>query len=177
MSGLGAATADTFYATLAFFSLALIEPFLKDNATVITVIGSILVILIGVNIFFKNPIVQIRRNRTGKSSLFQDYISIFLLTIANPGCFAIFMALFSAFDLSSEMGEVNGVGMLVGVLSGSVAFWFGLTFLVNLARKKFRPRHFLWMNRISGAIIVLIGLYAIITAFVPQISLSNMFLQ
>ncbi len=177
VSGLGAATADTLYATLAFFSLSLIESFLMKNATAITVIGGAIVTVIGFSIFFKNPVVQIRRNRTGKSSLWQDYISIFLLTIANPGCFVIFVGLFSAFGLSSEMGEVNGVGMLAGVFAGAAAFWFGLTFAVNLARKKFRPRHLLWMNRISGGIIVLFGLYALITAFIPKLSLDGMFLQ
>lgn len=172
VSGLGAATADTFYATLAFFSLSLIEPFLTRNATAITIIGSLIVISIGFSIFFKNPVVQIRRNRTGKSNLWQDYISIFLFTMANPGCFAIFVGLFSVFGLSSDMGEVNGVGVLAGVLAGAAAFWFGLSVTVNLVRKKFRPRHLLWMNRISGAIIVVIGLLAIISTLIPNLSLD-----
>ncbi len=173
ISGLGAATGDTLYATMAFFSLTLIQSFIESNYTTIAIIGGIIVVAIGFSIFFKNPIMQIRRNRTGKSNLWQDYISIFLLTVANPGCFLIFVTLFAAFGLSSEMGDVNGVGMLVGVFSGAATFWFGLTFTINLIRKKFRPRHLLWMNRISGSIIVLFGLYAILSAFISTFSLDE----
>jgi threonine/homoserine/homoserine lactone efflux protein len=176
ISGLGVATADTFYASLAFFSLTLIKSFIDSNYTIIAIVGSVIVIFIGFNIFFKNPIVQIRRNRTGKSTLWRDYISVFLLTIANPVGFGIFVILFTAFGIQPAMGELNGAGPLVGVFSGAATFWFGLTFAVNLARKKFRPRHLLWMNRISGSIIVLFGLYAILSAFISNLSFDA-FLQ
>ncbi len=40
-----------------------------------------------------------------------------------------------------------------------------VTFLVSLFRNRFRPRHLLWINRISGSLIVILGAAAVLTMF------------
>lgn len=167
ISGLGAASADTIYSAIAFFSLSVVMSFIENNMTLIKVIGGLCVVIVGVNIFLTNPAVQIRRNRAGKSSLWQDYISVFFITFANPAFILIFVALFAAFGLNTDsVSMANGVLMIVGVFVGGSLWWFTLTFIVNLLRKKFRPRHLLWINRISGAVIVLLGAITVLLMFV-----------
>lgn len=167
ISGLGAASADTIYSAIAFFSLSVVMSFIENNMTLIKVIGGLCVVIVGVNIFLTNPAVQIRRNRAGKSSLWQDYISVFFITFANPAFILIFVALFAAFGLNTDsVSMANGVLMIVGVFVGGSLWWFTLTFIVNLLRKKFRPRHLLWINRISGALIVLLGAITVLLMFV-----------
>lgn len=167
ISGLGAASADTIYSAIAFFSLSVVMSFIENNMTLIKVIGGLCVVIVGVNIFLTNPAVQIRRNRAGKSSLWQDYISVFFITFANPAFILIFVALFAAFGLNTDsVSMANGVLMIIGVFVGGSLWWFSLTFIVNLLRKKFRPRHLLWINRISGAVIVLLGAITVLLMFV-----------
>lgn len=165
-SGLGAATADTLFAAVAFFSLTLVTTFIERNSMWIKVIGGVTIIILGAVIFFKNAVVQIRRNRAGKSSLWQDFISVFLITLANPTYILVFVALFATFGLSSDIGEFNGAAMLVGVFAGAAGWWFLLTFVVNLFRKKFRPRHLVWMNRIAGALIIVLGAATILSTVI-----------
>ena len=62
---------------------------------------------LGIFIFFKNPVPQVRKNRTGKSALWQDFGSMFGFTLAN---FAIIipyvLAFFTMFNIelaSSDM--------------------------------------------------------------------------
>lgn len=165
-SGLGSATADTLFATVAFFSLSLVTTFIERNETWIKIVAGVIIIGLGITIFFKNPVVQIRRNRAGRSSLWQDYISTFLVTLANPTYILVFVALFATFGLSSDIGELNGAAMLVGVFAGAAAWWFMITFVVSLFRKKFRPRHLIWMNRIAGGLIVVLGVATILSSLV-----------
>ena len=166
MSGLGAATADTFFACIAFFSLSVVLAFIQDNMMILKVIGGMCIMIVGVIIFMSNPVVQIRRNRAGKSNLWQDYISVFFITLANPAFILIFIALFAAFGLSeSSLGIARGLLMIGGVFCGAALWWFSLTFAVSLLRKKFRPRHLLWLNRISGSVIVVLGAAAVLTMF------------
>jgi len=168
-SGLGAATADTVFAMVAFFSLSFVLSFIEGHLGVIKAIGGICVILVGLRIFFTNPVVQIRRNRAGKSNLWQDYLSIFLITLANPALILIFVALFATFGFSKEiLGAVNGTAMIFGVLSGATLWWFTLTFFINLIRNKFRPRHLLWMNRIAGTVIIVLGTVVVISVFLKM---------
>lgn len=59
--------------------------------------------IVGVTIFLKNPVVQIRRNRAGKGhNLWGDYLSVFFLTLTNPAYILIFVALFAALGISHE---------------------------------------------------------------------------
>lgn len=166
VSGLGASLADTIYATIAFFSVSLVVGFVEKHTMIITIISGMIIAAIGVKIFMSNPVVQIRRNRAGKSNLWQDFLSAFGITIANLGYIFFFIILFAAFGIShASLGMFNGALMIAGVFLGSASWWFALTFIVNLFRDKFRPRHLLYINRWSGAIIAVLGLGAIILMF------------
>ncbi len=167
VSGLGAALADTVYATVAFFSLSVVMSFVEDNLIIVKVIGGISVVIAGVVIFMKNPVVQIRRSRAGKNNLWTDFISTFLLTLSNPALILIFVALFAALGVTTDgLGQMDGPVMVLGVFSGAALWWFSLTFTIGLLRHKIRPRHLLWINRSSGALIVGLGAAAILSIFV-----------
>jgi threonine/homoserine/homoserine lactone efflux protein len=163
VSGVGAATADTLFATFAAFFLAVVLAFVQRHLDLLKVVGGIVVIIVGVSIFLKNPVVQIRRNRAGKGSLWSDYLSVFGITLANPALILMFMALFATFGIGGGIPHNEGAGLIGGVFLGAALWWFILTFWISLLRKRFRPRHLLYLNRISGALIVLLGAFAIIS--------------
>ena len=83
VSGIGVACADTFMAMAALFFYSMLQTQIEQYNTLLRVIGGIFVVIVGVYIFAQNPVPQIRRNRAGKTSLGQDFASIFGLTIAN----------------------------------------------------------------------------------------------
>ena len=167
VSGLGAALADSIFATVAFFSLSVVMSFVESNMVIVKVIGGITVIMVGMVIFLKNPVMQIRRNRAGKGSLWSDFLSLFFVTLANPAFILIFLALFAAVGVSSSgLPFGQGALMLLGVLCGASFWWFTLSSVISLFRHKIRPRHLLWINRISGALIVTLGAAAILSIFV-----------
>ena len=83
VSGIGVACADTFMAMAALFFYSMLQTQIEQYNTLLRVIGGIFVVIVGVFIFAQNPVPQIRRNRAGKTSLWQDFASIFGLTIAN----------------------------------------------------------------------------------------------
>lgn len=166
VSGLGAAAADTVYACIAFFSLAFIVGFIERNVLLITTLGGLVVIGLGIRILFSNPVIQIRRNRAGKTNLWQDFLTVFLVTIANPVYVFFFIILFALFGLNTtSVGMWESSLMIAGVFLGGGAWWFVLSFLVSLFRKKFRPRHLLWINRISAILIILLGIGAVLLEF------------
>ena len=166
VSGLGAAAADTVYACIAFFSLAFIVDFIERNAMLITTLGGLVVIGLGIKILFSNPVIQIRRNRAGKSNLWQDFLTVFLVTIANPVYVFFFIILFALFGLNTtSVGMWQSSLMIVGVFLGGAAWWFTLSFLVSLFRKRFRPRHLLWINRVAAVIVIILGIGAVLLEF------------
>lgn len=99
-SGLGVASADTLMAILAFSLYALLKEYIDKYNTIIMICGGIFVIIVGIFIFFKNPVPQVRKNRTDKNELWQDFASMFGFTLAN---FAIvipyILAFFTMFNI------------------------------------------------------------------------------
>ena len=168
VSGLGVACADTFMAMAALFFYSMLQTQIEQYNTLLRVIGGIFVVIVGVFIFAQNPVPQIRRNRAGKgSNLWSDYLSVLLITLANPAYILIFVALFAALGVNHEgIPYANGLLMILGVLCGTSLWWFLLTFCISFLRRKFRPRHLLWMNRISGSVIVMLGAAAILSIFI-----------
>ena len=83
MSGFGVAFADAILAILAFTVFALLKSYIDQYNTIIQICAGIFVIIVGICIFFKNPVPQIRKNRAGKTHLWQDFASMFGFTLAN----------------------------------------------------------------------------------------------
>lgn len=112
ISGLGVAFADALLAILAFTVFSLIKDYIDEYHTAIQVCAGIFVIIVGIFIFFKNPVPQIRKNRAGKTFLWQDFVSMFGFTLANfVVIIPYILAFFAMFhiDLSGENKEQAAV--------------------------------------------------------------------
>lgn len=157
-SGMGAAVADTVFAMIAGFSLSFIMDFVEMWKTEFQVGGGIIIILLGLKIFATNPISQMRKNRRQKSKLFEDFVSVFFLTVSNPLAVFFFVALFAGVNVVTEGENIFHAGAILGgVLFGASLWWFTLTTFVNMFRKRFRIKQLWWINKIAGAVIMLIG--------------------
>ncbi|MBQ1221499.1 MAG: LysE family transporter [Alistipes sp.] len=173
VSGFGVASADAFMAIIALLFYSMLEQQIHQYNTLLRVVGGIFVVVVGVYVFTQNPVPQIRRNRQGRSSLWQDFASIFGLTIANfIMVIPYILAFFAVFDISSS--DITGSGFwgflraactIGGFFCGAVAWWTFVAFVINLFRRRFRPRHMLTINRVAGLIIALLGIYTILSTF------------
>ena len=173
VSGIGVACADTFMAMAALFFYSMLQTQIEQYNTLLRVIGGIFVVIVGVYIFTQNPVPQIRRNRAGKSSLWQDFASIFGLTIANfIMVIPYILAFFAVFKISS--GEVAGTGIggfvravfvIAGFFAGASSWWTLLASVISLFRRRFRPRHMLTINHVAGLVIGILGIYTILSTF------------
>lgn len=83
VSGFGIACADALLAILAFSVFAMLKSYIDQYHTAIQICAGVFVIIVGIFIFFKNPVPQIRKNRAGKKNLWQDFASMFGFTLAN----------------------------------------------------------------------------------------------
>lgn len=173
VSGVGVACADTFMAIVALFCYSMLQTQIEQYNTLLRIIGGILVVIVGVFIFAQNPVPQIRRNRAGKSSLWQDFASIFGLTIANFIMVVPYiLAFFAVFKISSGDVTEHSIGglfralfVIAGFFGGAVCWWTFLACVISLFRRRFRPRHMLTINHVAGLIIGILGIYTILSTF------------
>ncbi len=162
VSGLGIATADAVYGSVAAFGLTLIANFLVSQQTWIRLIGGLFLIYLGLKTILTKPA---ERAAAAKANhFFGAYVSTFLLTLANPLTILSFAAIFAGIGVAgASKSSASAITVVLGVFTGSVLWWCILTSGISLLRGKFTPRWLLWINRTSGVILALFGIIALLS--------------
>ncbi len=161
-SGLGAATADAIYGSIAGFGLTFISNFLVSQATWLRFAGGVFLIYLGARTFLSKTSEQ--QVTAKKMGLLGDYLSTFVLTLTNPLTIISFAAVFAGLGLGSAAADYGSAAFLVlGVFLGSAFWWFLLSGGVALFRARFSLGGLRWVNRFSGLIIAAFGLLALVS--------------
>ena len=160
VSGLGAATADAIYGCIAAFGLTAISALLVRQQDMLRLLGGLFLCYLGVRTLLTRPTDQ---SAVAKGQgLGGAYFSTLLLTLTNPITILAFVAVFAGLGVGSAgNGYGAAAAIVVGVFLGSSAWWFLLSGGVSLVRDKFDARAMLWVNRISGLIILGFGIAAL----------------
>ena len=157
LSGMGAASADMVYGAIAAFGISAITTALIDNAFWLRLFGGGFLLYLGVKTFLEKPAEQAAQAKQG--GLLNMYLSTFLLTITNPMTIISFAAVFASTMIGQEVG--SPLVMVAGVFAGSAAWWMTLSLGVGMFRERLTQKHMAWINRLSGAIIIAFGMYAL----------------
>ncbi|MBN1992405.1 MAG: LysE family transporter [Anaerolineae bacterium] len=157
VSGLGAATADAVYGSMAAFGLALLTDFLLAQTDFLRVVGGVFLGYLGLKTFLAGITTDSVSNSA--ESLGGAYLSTFFLTLTNPMTILSFAAIFAGVGLAEAERSYLSAGLLVlGVFLGSGLWWLLLSFGVGLFRRRFDARMLRWVNKGAGVMIIGFGL-------------------
>ncbi|OJV18825.1 MAG: hypothetical protein BGO30_03355 [Bacteroidetes bacterium 41-46] len=160
ITGLGASVTDTIFAALAILGLAYIQSFIEEYERSVLLLGGVVVAIIGLKIYLTNPVKQIRQKARGSNRHMEDLFSAILMTITNPGAIFLILGMFAfvGLEIDSQSANRTITAVLGGVFVGASTWWYALSTGINIFRKRFRLRQLLMINRISGIVIIVIGL-------------------
>jgi threonine/homoserine/homoserine lactone efflux protein len=172
ISGLGASITDTIFAAIAILGLAYIQTFIEEYERSVLLFGGMVVGLIGLKIYLTNPVKQIRQAKNGGKRHAEDLFAAIFMTITNPGAVFLILGMFAfvGLEINAESANRMITATLGGVFLGAATWWFILSTSINVFRKKFRLRQLLMINRVSGIIIVAIGLISFFDGLLRFIS-------
>ena len=158
ITGLGASVVDTLFAVIAVFALAFTQKFLSDHEVVILLAGGLILIGLGLSMALKDPFRKMKADGTTKASA-TDFMQAVLMTISNPGAIFVMLALFAFFGITEDSPSTWRVApILLSVAGGSVVYWFLLSWGLGHFRNKFTMNTILWISRVTGALVVIIGI-------------------
>jgi threonine/homoserine/homoserine lactone efflux protein len=160
LSGLGAATADAVYGSMAGFGLAAVSSLLINERFWIGAGGGVFLCYLGVRAFLSPPAGH--TTSSSRLGLAAAYLSTFALTLTNPMTILSFIAVFAGLGLSASASYSAAILLVLGVFAGSALWWVTLSTLVGALRTRIDQRTMRLINRISGALILALGIYALI---------------
>ena len=161
VTGLGAATADAFYCSAAAFGLALIVTPLVRHEVWLSLAGGLFLCGLGIKTFLaRPPEAPSSANERGRLG---SYFSALVLTLANPTTILSFAAILTGAGVTDSTGGILAAAPLVlGVFLGSTLWWLVLSSTVALLRSKVDAGALLWVNRLSGVVILGFGLLSLV---------------
>ena len=158
VSGLGASVVDTLYAFVAIFALAFAQKLIEQHQNLILLVGGLVLSAVGISMAFSNPFRKMKKDGKSRVST-KDFGQAVIMGLSNPMAVFVMFTLFAFFGLTKDAPQTWSVApILISVSLGSVTYWFSISWLLSRFAKNFRMRTILWISRITGAIIVIIGI-------------------
>lgn len=179
-TGLGAITADAIFSVIAAFGLTVLTNLIDAHREGLGIFGAILLLYVGINIFFSRsqtkiisdlPLPSVLNGVKGmilddKKTLSKDFISGFILTITNPLTLVAMLALLAWFGIEGESSEIGRAALAVsGIVAGTIIWWIGLIFVTSFLKTKVKIPSFKILNQVFGVILMILAVLILVRVF------------
>ncbi len=163
ISGLGAATSDVIYASIAAFGLTMVSNFLIAQSMWFRLFGGAFLFLLGIKIFLARPAKS--GSFVEKLRHFSNYTSTLVITLSNPMSILVSAGMFAGLGLVSIGADwTKAIQVVAGVFFGSMFWWIALSLFVGIFHKKAGDETMVLLARVFGTIISCLGIIVIIIA-------------
>jgi threonine/homoserine/homoserine lactone efflux protein len=161
VSGLGAATADTFYGLIAAFSLTALTDLLIAHRTTLQIVGGLFLLYLGIHTLRSHPPSAVAGARARPApSLTAAYFSTLVLTATSPVTILAFLGIFAGLGVGGSAGNAFGAFRLVlGVFLGSAIWWLVLSSSAQWLGRKLQHGGLRALNIGAGLVITTFGLW------------------
>lgn len=158
-TGLGAATADMCYGATAAVGISAVTHTLISLQGWLHVAGGLFLGWLGLTTILSQPAASAAAAQE-RRGLWGAYLSTVTLTLANPSTILSFIAIFASISLGGH-GVGQTIALVLGIFSGSALWWVVLSGTIHMVRQRLPVTLLLWVNRLSGLILIGFALWAI----------------
>jgi threonine/homoserine/homoserine lactone efflux protein len=168
LTGLGAALGDSVFGAVAAFGLSFVEQFVEQHEAWLRGLGGLVLVIMGWATMrhqprmVGDPVADDREHRV--ATHFHFATSSFFITVFNPLTIMAFGAAFAGRNLAGVGASLPDAAILVtAVFCGALAWWAILCTAAVALRQHFNRTGLVWLNRISGAVILAFGAVALVS--------------
>ena len=156
-SGIGVATADSFYAAITVFGLTFISGLIIAQQYLFRFLAGVALILIGIQVFMSAP--GSIHLKTEHETYLKDYLSMVTIAAANPLTLVFFLVILPGIGVVVVQGAslLFALEFIAGVFFGSTAWWIILCGSIGSVRSRISVKTLGIINRISGLLISCFG--------------------
>lgn len=153
VSGMGAASADAVYGAIGAFGMVAVTDYFVSLSTPLAIGGALFLGWMGVKLLLtKNETGQAAS--VGTQNAGRAFVSVFVLTLANPMTIISFVAVFASIAGPKVLGQAAAGLMVVGVFLGSAIWWLMLSAGVALLSRQVGTSVLGLINRLGGLLLL-----------------------
>lgn len=166
VTGAGAAFADAVYGVFAGYGIYAIVNFMDKFHFAFHMLGSAILCYLGIKTLREHYRVKEEDHLKRKPRLPHLFMATFTLTATSPLTFVGVSALCAAFGIADYEKSLLSPWVLgAGLFIGSCLWWQILSSALALLRRKITSASSEWIGRISGSILLLLGIGLFIYSF------------
>ena len=158
LSALGSSLIDTTYAIISIFALAIVKEFVNAHQNSLLIGGGIILMGVGYSMAMRDPFRKMKEADDAPSATWKDIVEASLTALSNPGAIFIMLALFTYFRVGDQPQDLRVAPLILAVALGSATWWYGFTCFFSQWRNSFKFKTLMWINRVSGILVAIIGL-------------------
>ncbi|MCF7729060.1 MAG: LysE family translocator [Chthoniobacterales bacterium] len=163
LTGLGAATADSFYGLIAALGLTALSAWMMAYQSWIHCFGGLFLVAFGFRLMLKHK----RHGHVKKSeehSLLHAYGTTVLLTMMNPLTLFSFIAICAGFGIGSHHQDyLHAFALVLGIFLGSSLWWLFLSSIVaHVLHHRIKEKTVHLIDKISGVMLFLFGIVVLL---------------
>jgi threonine/homoserine/homoserine lactone efflux protein len=160
-SGIGVATADSFYAAIAFLGLTVLSSLIIAQQYLFRFLAGVVLILIGIRVFLSIPSdISVK---TEHETYLKDYLSMVALAIANPLTLVFFLVILPGYGVVIHgTSFLSAAEFVAGIFFGSTVWWVVLCGSIGSVRSRLSGENLGLINRVSGLLISWFGVGVLI---------------
>ena len=164
VTGIGACISDIIYALFTGYGMSFVMDIINrgHNRFILQISGSLMLLAFGIYSYFSNPTKKMHISGTNKGSLVHNAVTAFLVTFSNPLIIFLFMACFAQFAFVVPNQPALMIAGYFGIVMGALLWWYGLTWLIEEIRGKFDTNGIVIINKVIGAVVVVVSIIVII---------------
>lgn len=167
LAGLGAAVADALFGLTAALGLSVLSGTLLSHQIWLQAVGGAFVAVIGLRLTLTPPAIREQPGFCPKTFA-KTFATTFVLTATNPLTVIGFGAIYAGFGLTAALTDHGKAGTLtLGVFLGSALWWLILSGIAGAVRDRLTPQTLGRINRVCGAVLIVIGTGALIGLAAP----------
>ena len=169
-TGIGAAFSDLCYCLLTGLGISFVTDLIENNQQPLQIVSGVVLAAFGIFLFRKNPTRALQPNTSeAPKNYLADIVSGFFITVSNPLILFFIIGLFARFELiTRDFTFLHYILAYACILGGALMWWYLVTMLVNRLRRRINVRSLWLINRIIGALLILMAIAGVVMAFLPE---------
>jgi threonine/homoserine/homoserine lactone efflux protein len=116
------------------------------------------------------PVTTVKDDNNVKDDRVRDTLTGFLFTLSNPLIIFLVIPLFARFGF--PLPEFKWYHVVMGymfIVVGALLWWMAITYTVDKVRARFNIHSMLRINRVMGAILVVVAIYGLVTGSIAYL--------